>query len=123
MLETSLQYSVSHLNHIILSWDDENPLACLNPEWWKVFENRLDQLFYNSKPTSVSKGQFLAWLFNLTVIFYGFSREMYKLWEAMKKKSILIMACKPLLFSIGKEYFKKSLYAHCYVYRENTKYS
>lgn len=39
MLEISFKFSVSHLNHIILSWDDENPLVFLNPEWWNVFEN------------------------------------------------------------------------------------
>lgn len=64
MLETSLQYSVSHLNHIILSWDDKNPLAWFNPEWWNVFENRPDNLFYNSNMPNVSKGQFLVWLIN-----------------------------------------------------------
>lgn len=88
MLETSLQYSVSHLNHIILSWDDENPLDCFNPEWWNVFENRLDQLFYNSNMSSVSKGQFLHGLISLTVIFYGFPCKTCKLCEAVKKEYI-----------------------------------
>lgn len=30
MLENSFKCSVSHLNHVILSWDDENPLVCFN---------------------------------------------------------------------------------------------
>lgn len=66
---------------------------------------------------SVSKGQFFARFIILTETFYIFSSEMYKLCEAMKKKSTLIMACDPLLFkNITVSYIIKAVLPFMFIF-------
>lgn len=85
-LETSFKCSVSHLNHIILSWDKWKPSGLLLSRMMKFFWKwtRLIILWLKYDK-NVSKGQLLAWIISLTVISYGFTCEMYELYEIIKK--------------------------------------